>query len=96
MFSELLSVRRAPERPHAAQSRTQVEHFSQRFPDMTIGHRYSVSRARVQIKPAAWGAFLQKDEIVPGGAFTRPVAAQAGDTFHADDDPLGAIASHFT
>ena len=34
-------------------------------------------------------------EVVLGGSFTRPVAAAAGDTFHADYGPLGNIAFRF-
>jgi len=47
-------------------------------------------------KLAAWGEFLEKDEVVLGGSFTRPVAAQAGDTFHVDYGALGSIAFRFT
>ncbi len=47
-------------------------------------------------KLAPWGEFLEAGEIVLGGSFTRPVAAQAGDTFHADYGPLGSIAFRFT
>ena len=38
---------------------------------------------------------LAAGEVVLGGSFTRPVAAAAGDTFHADYGPLGAIAFRF-
>jgi 2-oxo-hept-3-ene-1,7-dioate hydratase len=31
----------------------------------------------------------------PGGSFTRPVAANPGDTFHVDYDMLGSIACRF-
>ena len=47
-------------------------------------------------KLAPWGEFLEQGEIVLGGSFTRPVNAVAGDTFHADYGPLGAIAFRFT
>jgi 2-oxo-hept-3-ene-1,7-dioate hydratase len=47
-------------------------------------------------KLAPWGEFLEKGEVVLGGSFTRPTPAQAGDTFHADYGPLGAIAFRFT
>ena len=47
-------------------------------------------------KLAPWGEFLEAGEVVLGGSFTRPVAAQAGDTFHADYGPLGSIAFRFT
>jgi 2-oxo-hept-3-ene-1,7-dioate hydratase len=46
-------------------------------------------------KLAAYGEFLEAGETVLGGSFTRPVAAQAGDTFHADYGPLGSIAFRF-
>ena len=44
---------------------------------------------------APWGEFLDAGEIVLAGSFTRPVNAVAGDTFHADYGPLGAIAFRF-
>jgi 2-oxo-hept-3-ene-1,7-dioate hydratase len=46
-------------------------------------------------KLSAWGECLEKGEVVLGGSFTRPVNAEAGDTFHADYGPLGAIAFRF-
>ncbi len=46
-------------------------------------------------KLAAWGEHLEAGEVVLGGSFTRPVFAAAGDTFHADYGPLGAIAFRF-
>ena len=41
------------------------------------------------------GEGLAAGEVVLGGSFTRPVAGAAGDTFHADYGPLGAIAFRF-
>ena len=38
---------------------------------------------------------LPRVEVVLGGSFTRPVAGAAGDTFHADYGPLGAISFRF-
>lgn len=38
---------------------------------------------------------LKAGEVVLAGSFTRPVAAAAGDVFHADYGPLGAIAFRF-
>ena len=38
---------------------------------------------------------LPAGEVVLGGSFTRPVPAQAGDTFHADYGPLGAVSFRF-
>ncbi len=46
-------------------------------------------------KLAAWGECLEAGETVLGGSFTRPTPAVAGDTFHADYGPLGAIAFRF-
>jgi 2-oxo-hept-3-ene-1,7-dioate hydratase len=46
-------------------------------------------------KLAPWDEFLEAGEVVLGGSFTRPVNAVAGDTFHADYGPLGAIAFRF-
>ena len=46
-------------------------------------------------KLSAWGEFLDAGEVVLGGSFTRPTAAVAGDTFHADYGPLGSIAFRF-
>ncbi|MES2941709.1 MAG: 2-oxo-hepta-3-ene-1,7-dioic acid hydratase [Pseudomonadota bacterium] len=47
-------------------------------------------------KLAPFGEYLEAGEVVLGGSFTRPVAAAAGDTFHADFGPLGNIAFRFT
>ena len=38
---------------------------------------------------------VEKGEVVLSGSFTRPTPALAGDTFHADYGPLGAIAFRF-
>jgi 2-oxo-hept-3-ene-1,7-dioate hydratase len=46
-------------------------------------------------KLAPWGEHLAAGEVVLGGSFTRPTFAAAGDTFHADYGPLGAIAFRF-
>ena len=47
-------------------------------------------------KLAPHGESLAAGEIVLGGSFTRPVAGTAGDVFHADYGPLGAISFRFT
>ncbi len=47
-------------------------------------------------KLAPWDECLEAGEVVLGGSFTRPVAAAAGDTFHADYGPLGSISFRFT
>lgn len=41
------------------------------------------------------GITLKPGQIILGGSFTRPVAAQAGDTFHIDYDQLGSISFRF-
>lgn len=46
-------------------------------------------------KLSAHGEGLAAGEVVLGGSFTRPVAGSAGDTFHADYGPLGAISFRF-
>ena len=46
-------------------------------------------------KLAPWGECLEAGELVLAGSFTRPVAAVAGDCFHADYGPLGSIAFRF-
>jgi 2-oxo-hept-3-ene-1,7-dioate hydratase len=47
-------------------------------------------------KLAPHGEFLEPGQIVLGGSFTAPVFARAGDSFHADYGPLGAISVRFT
>lgn len=42
-----------------------------------------------------FGVALEPGQVILGGSFTRPVAARAGDTFHVDYGPLGAIACRF-
>lgn len=46
-------------------------------------------------KLAPYGERLEAGEIVLGGSFTRPVACEAGDVFHADYGPLGSISLKF-
>ena len=46
-------------------------------------------------KLAPHGEGLAAGEVVLGGSFTRPVAGAAGDSFHADYGPLGAISLRF-
>jgi 2-oxo-hept-3-ene-1,7-dioate hydratase len=46
-------------------------------------------------KLAVHGESLAAGEIVLGGSFTRPVGCAAGDVFHADSGPLGAITLGF-
>lgn len=46
-------------------------------------------------KLAAYDVALEKDQVILGGSFTRPVFAKQGDSFHADYGPLGAISCHF-
>lgn len=46
-------------------------------------------------KLAPWDEGLAAGEIVLAGSFTRPTAAAAGDSFHADYGALGSIAFRF-
>ena len=52
MFSDELVTQLAAELQQAEQTRVQVEHFSKRFPGMTVADGYQVSRAWVQLKLA--------------------------------------------
>ena len=47
-------------------------------------------------KLGSLGVTLQPGQVILGGSFTRPVPAAAGDTFHVDYGPLGAISCRFT
>jgi 2-oxo-hept-3-ene-1,7-dioate hydratase len=38
---------------------------------------------------------LAAGEVILGGSFTAPIAANAGDTFHVDYGPLGTISARF-
>ena len=42
-----------------------------------------------------YGESLAAGEIILGGSFTAPVPARAGDVFHVDYGPLGAISMRF-
>ncbi|ROL69964.1 2-oxo-hepta-3-ene-1,7-dioic acid hydratase [Pseudomonas chlororaphis] len=46
-------------------------------------------------KLAAYDVGLEAGQIILGGSFTRPVAANPGDVFHVDYDQLGSIACRF-
>ncbi|MDE3737997.1 2-oxo-hepta-3-ene-1,7-dioic acid hydratase [Pseudomonas resinovorans] len=46
-------------------------------------------------KLAPYDVTLEAGQIILGGSFTRPVAANSGDTFHVDYDQLGSIACRF-
>lgn len=46
-------------------------------------------------KLAPHGVGLKAGQVVLSGSFTRPVAGQRGDTFHADYWPLGTIGFRF-
>lgn len=46
-------------------------------------------------KLAPYDVTLEPGQIILGGSFTRPVAANPGDTFHVDYDILGSIACRF-
>lgn len=44
---------------------------------------------------AEHGVALEKDQVILGGSFTRPVFAKKGDTLFVDYGPLGAVSCHF-
>ncbi|MEO7242817.1 MAG: 2-oxo-hept-4-ene-1,7-dioate hydratase [Variovorax sp.] len=46
-------------------------------------------------KLAPYDECLEAGEVVLSGSFTRPTTAVAGDTFHVDYGPLGAVAFRF-
>jgi 2-oxo-hept-3-ene-1,7-dioate hydratase len=50
MFSETLIAQLAVELNQAEKTRTQVEHFSKRYPEMTIEDGYAISKAWVALK----------------------------------------------
>ena len=50
MFDDKLTQQLATELNQAEKSRTQIEHFSKRYPDMTIEDGYRINRAWMQIK----------------------------------------------
>ena len=52
MFTQDLISQLAAELQHSEQSRVQLEHFSKRFPGMTIQDGYAISRAWVAMKIA--------------------------------------------
>ncbi len=52
MFSPELITQLAAELNHSEKSRVQVEHFSKRYPGMTVEDGYAISRAWVQMKIA--------------------------------------------
>ncbi len=52
MFSEALTAQLATELENSERTRVQVEHFSKRYPGMTLDAGYAVSRAWMKIKKA--------------------------------------------
>lgn len=52
MFSPELIAQLAAELDHSEKTRVQVEHFSKRYPGMTVEDGYAISRAWVQMKIA--------------------------------------------
>ncbi len=50
MFDDTLIQQLATELNQAAKSRTQIEHFSKRYPDMTIEDGYRINRAWMKLK----------------------------------------------
>ena len=55
-----------------------------------LGHP-ALGPAWLANKVHPYGETLEAGEIILGGSFTAPVPARAGDTFHVDFGPLGAI-----
>ena len=53
MFNDQLIAQLAAELQQAETSRVQVEHFSKRYPGMTIADGYAISRAWVKMKTDA-------------------------------------------
>lgn len=53
MFSDTLLTQLAQELEQSEKSRQQIEHFSKRFPEMTVADGYRVSRAWVRMQIAA-------------------------------------------
>ena len=133
----------------ARKSRTQVRHFSKRYPEMSIEDGYAIQRAWVRLELADGRSIkgrkigltsramqlssqidepdyaplmddmffaqggdipaerfiaprvevelaLEAGQVVLAGSFTRPVNAAAGDSFHIDYGPLGAVAFRFS
>lgn len=52
MFDQALITQLAAELDHSEKTRVQVEHFSKRYPGMTVEDGYAISRAWVQMKIA--------------------------------------------
>jgi 2-oxo-hept-3-ene-1,7-dioate hydratase len=52
MFSDVLTAQLAAELDQSERTRVQVEHFSKRYPGMTIEDGYAVSRAWMKLKAA--------------------------------------------
>ena len=46
-------------------------------------------------KLSAYDVGLEAGEVILGGSFTRPVYANAGDTFHVDYGKYGSISCRF-
>lgn len=55
----------------------------------------AIGVAWLAMKLTPWGECLEPGQVVLAGSFTRPVAAQAGDTFDADYGPLGRFSFRF-
>ena len=52
MFDQALIAQLAAELDHSEKTRVQIEHFSKRYPGMTVEDGYAISRAWVQMKIA--------------------------------------------
>ena len=59
-----------------------------------LGHP-ALGPAWLANKLSAYGEQLDAGEIILGGSFTAPIPARAGDSFHIDYGPLGAISVRF-
>jgi 2-oxo-hept-3-ene-1,7-dioate hydratase len=46
-------------------------------------------------KLAPYGVALEKDQVILGGSFTRPVFAKKGDSLNVDYGPLGTVSCYF-
>ena len=83
MFSEELIARLAAELHEAEKSRVQVEHFSKRFPEMSIEDGYAIQRAWLQLR-------LAEGRVVKGRkiGLTSRAMQQASQITEPDYAPL--------
>jgi 2-oxo-hept-3-ene-1,7-dioate hydratase len=86
MFSDDLIRQLAAQLHESERSRVQLEHFSKRFPDMTIADGYAVARAWVQLK-IAQGAVVRGHKI----GLTSRAMQQAS---QIDEPDYGTLLDH--